>query len=197
MRYCVVTVLGLLCWACQPAATSATEQTNRLTAEDSAKRSEPLYPFVQYLNEQIAFVDSTPFAIEKITYLDGKQIDSALIGRPEFLQLAALFCQSDVNSTTLRPLYSEESFNDLTLDNLTFSITALKPNLPLQQATILLLPETKRVKNVILQLNKTMGDSSLSQNLLWVHNQSFQISSTLYYQNQRQTRTTKVIWDKP
>ncbi|TAD85549.1 MAG: hypothetical protein EAY75_11190 [Bacteroidetes bacterium] len=197
MRLYPAAVLFFLLWACK-SGTAPTKPAPTITdSTGTAAAMEPLYPFTQYLKEQIAYVDSTPFAIEKTVYQNGKRTDSGLITHAEFLALAAPFCQYDVNSSPLRTMYNEESFSDLSLNNITFSITSSNPSLPLRQATVLLLPETKRVKNVILQVNTTKGDTTIVDNMLWVHNQSFQISSTLYYGNQRQTRNTKVVWDKP
>jgi len=156
------------------------------------------YPYVQYVEDQIKYVDNTPLAIEKLTYQNGKMVDSAIIGRDEFNQLASLFVETDPNQAANKPQFSEESFQDLSIDALTFSITATTPDTRLRQATVLLHPETKKVKHVLLKLEEGNADSTVSSTLLWKHKMYFQQSSTIQYSNgETAERVIKVVWDKP
>jgi hypothetical protein len=156
------------------------------------------YPFVQYIEDQVKYVDSTPLAIEKLSFVNGKMVDSAIIGRDEFNQLASAFLETDPNQADNKAKFSEQSFQDLSIDALTFSITATTPNTRLRQGTVLLHPETKKVKHVMLKLEEGNADSSVSSTLLWKHKMYFQKSSTIQYSNGQTTeRVIKVIWDKP
>jgi hypothetical protein len=156
------------------------------------------YPFVQYIEEQMTYVDSTPLAIEKLSFLNGKMVDSAIIGRDEFNQLASAFLETDPNQANNKAKFSEQSFQDLSIDALTFSITATTPDTRLRQATVLLHPETKKVKHVMLKLEEGNADSTVSSTLLWKHKMYFQQSSTIQYSNgQTAERVIKVVWDKP
>jgi hypothetical protein len=159
---------------------------------------EPLYPYPQYILEQIQYVDSAPLAIEMHTFENGARIDSVLITREKFHELAAEFHSPDLNSAELRPLYTEKSFQDLSINSITFSIAANDANLVIQQADILLDPESQKVKNIIIKKAIATPDSSENRTLLWVNNMNFQIISSVT-KNGRATidRVTKVIWDKP
>lgn len=178
-------------------SSSCKQQNNTIATADSSSK-EPLYPYPQYIREQIAYVDSMPLAIEKITIENGKQVDSTVIDQPAFKQLAQNFTDPDPNTSELRPKYTEESFNDLTINSLTFSITAKNTDLPLQQADVLLNPDTKKVRSVFLKKYMVGGDSSETRQLLWTHNMSFQISSFVVHKDGREmNRIVKVIWDRP
>ena len=195
MKHLLPVALLLFLMSCQPEATKTTDKTEQVELDSTA--NQPLYPYVQFIKEQIADVDSTPYAVIKVAYENGKQIDSGLIEKKEFINLAQSFVQYDVNDAALRKFYQEESFQDLTLNVVTFSISAKQPNLPLQQADVLLNPETQKIKIIILKKIKQSGDSSITENLLWVNNQNFQISRTIETPSGNLTQATKIIWNAP
>jgi hypothetical protein len=163
-----------------------------------ALSDEPYYPISQYIEGQIAYVDSTPLAIEKHTYVNNKQVDSIIIDRPTFKSLATDFIQPDMNDPKIKPHYKETKFNDLTINTLTFSYNATDPNQELQQRDILLDPETQKVKTVLFRKIKQQGDTTITINGLWKHNMNFQLSYIIEPKNgPMQTKQVKVIWDKP
>lgn len=166
--------------------------------EDSVDPNEPLYPFVDYINRQLAYVDSTPFGIEQTISIDGKTIDSGFTSKTTFRSLAQNFIAIDPNQPDLKPRYRETSFNDLTLNRVTFTIMAKDPALPLQQADILLNPDNQMVKNVVLRKQFTQGDSNVQQHLVWTDKMHFQISETITGKDQKgYHKVTRIVWDKP
>lgn len=186
--------LFLLSFACKQKSKNTTSNT---PSSDTLSK-EPLYPYPQYIQDQIKYVDSAPLAIEMHSFENGIRIDSTLISRDKFHELAAEFMSPDLNTKELRPLYTEKSFQDLTINSITFSISAKDQSLPLQQADVLLNPETKVVKNIIIKKQSQRGDSSESRTLLWVNNMNFQIISSVSAKDGKPVdRVIKVIWDKP
>jgi hypothetical protein len=173
----------------------ATEPNGSETASDS---SGLLYPFPQFIEDQLAWLDSMPLAVEKIVFVNGIQSDSSLISKADFRLIAQDFAAEDPNRHTLRSNYREESFEDLTLNAITFSISTTNPNLTLQNADILLNPETRKVKHVILKRQLTGGDSSEIQNILWVANMKCQVSSVVTRKDGTSyNKTVNYIWDRP
>lgn len=167
-------------------------------SEDSADLKEPLYPFPQYLSGQVAYVDSTPIAVEKIVKLNGVTTDSGYIDKAAFKAAMNAYTAIDPNTYALRSQYKEVSFQDLSIPSLTFSITSKDATLPLQQADILLNPDTKRVKHVVLNFITAAGDSTVTKRVLWDHNMKCQIVESIEFSNGKQyTRITQYIWDKP
>jgi hypothetical protein len=159
---------------------------------------EPFYPYADYILNQLAYIDTTPFAIEKTVSIDGVLKDSSFVQKDELNRMAGQFTDIDPNHPDIKAMYRESSFQDLTINRLTFSIVAQVDSLPLQQADILLNPENQSIKNVILRKQWSRGDSSVSQHLLWVHNMHFQISEMISHNNGKNyTRVIRIVWDKP
>jgi hypothetical protein len=155
MKHLIPLILIFVVLACKSKPPKTTVDT---PAIDTSGLTAPLYPYVQFIKSQIADVDSTPYALIKIEFLNGKQTDSSLTDKQTFDQLANAFIQNDVNDNAIRKFYREESFQDLTLNVVTFSISATNNNLPLQQADVLLNPETQKIKTIILKKNRESGD---------------------------------------
>ena len=169
-----------------------------LTEKKDSINNEPFYPITQYIQDQIAYVDSTPLAIEKITFIDNKRVDSVIIDRQAFHLLAEEFLKPDLNDKNIKPFYTENSYRDLTINSVTFNYTTTDRSQELQQADILLNPENNRVKNVIFRKNRIVGDTAINVNGLWKHNMNFQLNYTLKPpKGKAVTKQVKVIWDRP
>jgi hypothetical protein len=194
----LITIFAFVLASCgQTKQPGETVDSATTAAIDSAGK-EPLYPYPQYIQEQIAYVDSMPLAIEMKVFENGKMVDSTYINRDRFKELARQFKQPDLNMASLRPRYEEKSYQDLTIDAVTFSITAKDPELDVRQVDILLNPKTKKVKNIIIKKLEKTADSMEQKNMLWVHNMNFQVSSTITHNDGTTTdKVVKVVWDKP
>lgn len=169
---------------------------NQKKTVDSIK-SEPYYPVVQYIQDQIKYVDTTPLAIEKITLVNNKQIDSIIIDRNSFHELAQEFLKPDLNNSSIKPLFEENKYHDLTINSLTFSYSSLDSAQPLQQLDVLLDPETQKVKNVLFRKILHHRDTVITLNGLWKNNMNFQLNYLIQPPNDSfQSKQIKVIWDK-
>jgi hypothetical protein len=159
--------------------------------------SEPFYPYLDYLNSQLAYIKATPLSVDKKITINGKVISETFISRDELNKLAQPFLEINPEIKDLKPFYMENSFADLSIQKLTFSITATRSDLPLLQADILVNPNNEIVKNVVLKKQFSQGDSSVIQYLLWENKMYFQISETIQKMNSGSyTRVTKVTWDR-
>jgi hypothetical protein len=193
MKYFLLVGLCLYLFACNTGS-----QSEPGTLTDTASNAEPFYPITQYIQEQLAYVDTMPLAIEKQTFVNSVQVDSMIIDRPAFHQLAADFLYPDLNDAGEKKNYRESKFQDLTINTLTFSYNALRPDAELQQKDILLDPETQKVKNVLFRKVLQHGDTVITMNGIWKHNYNFQINYILEPKNgPMQTKQVKVIWDRP
>lgn len=172
--------------------------TNSFEKKKDASHAEALYPFPQYIQSQIAYVDSVPLALEMTVQVEGVTTDSSFISREVFKRLAAEFTNPDPNERSLRPEYEESSFNDLSLNSITFSITTKNTRLPLQQADVLLNPDSKQVRYLVLKKQATTNEGLVTSSLLWRHNMNFQIvSSTVTADGKEHSKLVRVVWDKP
>jgi hypothetical protein len=173
------------------------DQVDAANSKDSLN-TEPFYPITQYIQQQIAYVDSTPLAIEKHTYFNNRLIDSTTIDRTIFQQLAADFLSPDLNDEKLKPLYKEDKFHDQTINTLTFSYNAKNTDQQLQQRDILLDPETQRVRMAMFRKVEHKGDTTITINGLWKHNMNFQLNYIIEpASGPMQTKQIRIIWDRP
>ena len=193
MRFLCFVCLTVIMASCQ--TTPHKEEASKDVSKDSVAR---FYPFPQYLQDQISYVDTTPFAIIRILKTDGTTTDSGLVDKSVFRQATMPFAAIDPNSNSLKDKYEESSFQDLSLEAVTFMIVAKDTTLPLQEATVLLHPETKRVKRVMQRKVIDAADSTISQQLLWIHNQRCQIAEIISKKDGTQyTRSIAYVWDAP
>lgn len=159
--------------------------------------NEPFYPYVEYIQQQIAHIDTTPYPMEKLIYINEKLVDSSYISKQEFANWASGFIDVNPNTTALKPHFSESSLKDLTLNRIIFSITAKEPNSKLLQADVSINPQNEKVKTVVLKKQMTNEDSTVLQHLVWVDGKHFQISETISPVNKETyLKVIKIIWDK-
>jgi hypothetical protein len=143
-------------------------------------------------------VDTVPLGIEMIVQENGVTTDSGFIDRKTFRELANNFLQPDPNQKDLRREYEEISFQDLTLNTITFSITTKNEHLPLQQADILLNPDTKQVKYLVLKKQQATDSGYATSSLMWRHNMNFQIVTSITgKEGKEKSKLVRVVWDKP
>lgn len=167
-------------------------------AGDTIDPNTPFYPFPDYIRNQIMYVDTTPFGIEKTVEINGKLIASSFITKENFKEMAGKFLEVDPNNPALKPEYRETSFTDLSINRITFSLNTKNSSLPLQHADVLLNADNQQVKNVLLRKELISPDSSVSQHLVWVDKMHFQISEIITRKDKSEyTRVTRVVWDKP
>ena len=167
-------------------------------AEDHPDTSGPLYPFTQFINDQLTALDSLPLAVEMHTFMNGRKTDSTIISKQAFKKAMEPILADDPNRQNLRPYYREESFEDLSLEAITFTITTKNPALPLQEATVLLNPKTKAVKTIIIKRQWQTPDSTAQQTILWKANMHCHINSLITPKaGKAYQRSIQYIWDRP
>ncbi len=167
------------------------------TVEDTTPSNIPFYPYIDYIKQQLQYIDSTPLGVEKIVSIDGKTIDSSFSTKQELRKATNAFTQYDPNLPPNRIFYKETSFKDLSINRITFSISALQPDLPLQQIDVLMDPEKQTVKNLVIRQQYETPDSSMSAHMVWVDKMHMQVSENVFLKNGKSyLRVTRWVWDK-
>ena len=190
------TLYVLLLFAFLFGACRQKSQSSTLSEAKDSTTKESLYPYPQYIQSQIAYLDTVPLGLEMVVYENGIKTDSNFISREKFKELSKEFMEPDPNKKELRNQYEESSFNDLSLNTITFSIVCKNPANDLRQADILLNPDTKQVKYLVIKKQKKIGNSEETKSLMWVHNRNFQISTSLINdQGLENKKVVKVVWD--
>lgn len=171
---------------------------NYQPVEDDTTYNEPFYPVMAYLQGQINHVDTTPIAIEQITRINGKTVDSGYVSKAIFKDRVLPFLTPDPENPSLKASYKETSFFDQSIAKLTFSIEDITQQQILRQADVHLNPENNRVTLLVLKRYISTTDSTVQQYILWEHNMNCQISEQIEKANGLQySRVTQLIWDRP
>jgi hypothetical protein len=172
------------------------------TVVDSPVKSKPnkdtihFYPIPTFVQEQIALLDSIPFAKTKIYSVDGVQKDSAFIQMPEFKTIAANFSQFDLNKKEVKDKMEEKLFNDETTESISMTYSTNDRTYPLQSADVLLDRESQKVKFLVLKTAEIKGDTTVLKNMQWKANKNLLISTVTKLKNGKdKTETLRVVWD--
>lgn len=137
------------------------------------------FPVNLYIKGQIARVDSFATNIYKVTMGDNHVQDTVAITKEQFKQLAQPFLQYDINDKGLHKYYKENDFADETTESLTFNYTSLDSTLPLQSIDVLLSKDASQLKNVFYSIQKTTGDSTITEKAGWKNDKSFFINRSV------------------
>jgi hypothetical protein len=198
-----VLFISVSCWiSCASDSPKQKEPTLGPTASPSpldqeVDPNEPFYPYVEYIQQQTAHIDTTPYPIEKLIYINEKLVDSAYISKEEFKNWVSGFIEINPNETKRKPLFKESSLQDLTLNRVIFSITAKEPNSALLQADVSVNPQNDKVKTIILKKQTGNKDSTAIQHLVWVDGKHLQISENISPKNKAPyVKVIKITWEK-
>lgn len=183
---CILTIIAVSC-------NNRSETSKEITYDND---SLTFYPIRDYLQTQIADVVRTPYFIYRLTVQDGKR-DSVVISSAEFSSLTTPFTAWNIDSPGVKKYYREDAFNDASTNSITFSYTTRNKKLPLQQADVLLEPETQKVKRVFLQVVQSNNDTIIIYKLGWKADKSCTIAkSILPGKDHELTSHTTVVWNE-
>jgi hypothetical protein len=136
------------------------------------------YPLRTFFKEQIQYVDLRGFTIYRITEKDGKK-DSAGISKEAFIALAGVFLERDISDPSIKALYKESVFHDLSTESITLNYTPVNSDAQVRNIDILLDEQTNMVKRVFIRSVYTKGDTTISEQCNWKTNKSFQVNRSL------------------
>jgi hypothetical protein len=156
------------------------------------------YPLRTFLKDQIKYVDLRGFSIYRITEKDGKK-DSAGISKEEFISLAGIFLERDISDPSIKALYKESVFHDLSTGSITLNYTPVNSEAQVQNIDILLDEQTNIVKRVFIRSVYAKGDTTISEQCNWKTDKSFQINRSRSAKNgHTSTELNYVNWnDRP
>ncbi|GGH79976.1 hypothetical protein HNQ91_004957 [Filimonas zeae] len=168
--------------------------TNDITTYDNDSLT--FYPFHGFLQSQIADVVKTPYFIYTITQQEGKR-DSVVISSADFAALTTLFVAWNIDSPAFKKYYREDAFNDASTNSVTLSYSTQNKRLPVQQADVLLEPETQRVKRIFLQIIQNRNDTTFLYKLGWKANKSCSIAKSILPGKGRELSShTSIVWNE-
>jgi hypothetical protein len=185
--------------ACIPAACHNGSNSAASGSSQSADTPEKknFFPVHDFLQSEIAHVDSIPFKIVEYRTINGKT-DSSIINTQKFDQLASAFIPDDLDSSRFEERFEETSFLDQTTKLLTFTYSTKDSSFGLRRVDVLAEPHltNDRVQSVYLEMSSGREDSLVLKKMYWKAGKSFNILQIYQPSNGKAiTSQTKVVWD--
>ncbi len=171
-------------------------------SDDKEKPPPPkLFPVISYIKSQVAHVDTSLYPIMKITQI-GDAFDTVFYKREEFKDLAREFTNlPDLTDSDYDGRYTKESTFDETMGVLIITMLPLEPNeenIQRQEVVIRPDPSGDRVSSIIINHVVNNRDSSVLKRMLWVVDESFQVTTIRQLKAQPEMTTTyRVVWNEP
>lgn len=162
------------------------------------KDSSTVYlPIIDLIRQDIRRVDSFAGGILKKTTINGKK-DSLFIKPAAFHQAAAAFLMPELETSTFRQAFTENSLADESTGLLQFIYTPKDPATSLRNVVAYITPSSSgdQVSRFYLEKEWAAGDTTIQQKLTWKTNQYFYIVTIRQpKQGPPITSIEKLIWD--
>lgn len=179
----------------------ACAQKTEPAAVDSEKAEketvEQFFPLADYLEGEIAYVDSLPAGIRQyFSTTDGE--DSGWMDRDRFHQLAAEFLPPETKEKNFENLFEENSFFDKSSGTSTFFYSARSDSSILRRVDVITAPGDiyDEVKSIYLEKRYRTGDTNIVKRMIWKPKRNFQIiTQSAAGGLPPQTTLVKVVWD--
>lgn len=150
-----------------------------------------------YLKGQLRHIDTIPFAFLKVVQKDSIYTDSQYITKEQVNNIANQFLVEELEKKNFENNFHETSFADATIHTITITYEATNKNSPITRVDVYVNPEKEQISQLYLVRNQERGDSVVSQQLLWKHNKSFVLITTVTKKDGTERNLTeRVIWDE-
>lgn len=182
----------LLAFVLNACHTNNQKKNKQLTnVADTAK----YYPITDFIEEQIRFVELRNFTIKKTITIGSTNLPVTL-SKSDFAKEANAVLNIVRAFNNNKHLFKETVFQDLGTESYTINYTALDASLPLQRIDVLLSEQTNIIKRLFVREIKQMQDTVFTQQISWLADHSFQISTSKELGGISHTTITSVVWDK-
>jgi hypothetical protein len=165
------------------------------------EKKEGIFPALSYIKSQVAHIDTSLYQITKLTSKDSTGWDTSFIKREEFRSYAKDFLDlPDITDKKLADSFNESKFFDATLNQAVFTYSPKDKEYEIRRQEVTVEPagsDTRdKVKNIYFEKVTNSKDSTVNKKMLWMVDQSFQITTIIQKAGQPETSsTTKVIWE--
>ena len=163
----------------------------------SEKEKPEFIDVTAYLKGQIAYIDTVPFAFEKTIFRDSVYTDTSFLTKEQLKSIVLAFLTEELEKNNFQKLYTESSFADASTNFITLTYEPEeKKDLPVQRVDVYVSPETQEIEKLFIVRKNENKDSSLTQQLLWKHNKSCKLITTVYKPNgAEQVISEKINWN--
>lgn len=166
-------------------------------SSDTGKDKPEFIDVASYLKGQLAYMDTIPFAFEKTVLRDSVYTDTSFLTKQQVKEIVLAFLPEEMEKKNFQKLYAETSFADASTNFITLTYEPEeKKDLPVQRIDVYVNPETQEIAKLFMVRKKDTRDSSLTQQLLWKHNKSCKLITTVYKANeQEKVLSEKINWN--
>lgn len=170
-----------------------------------SKKEEPknYISIVSLIKKQVAHIDTSLYSIKKITVIDSLHSDTIYIQRNDFNDVAKEFLEvPDLSLKKVAKRYKEEPARyDEMLGRVIITYSAINPEKEeYKTQEMLVIPNIAsgdKVNTIIISRNYIDDDMTITKNLLWQMDKSFQITTTSQKEGEAEkTVVIKVIWNE-
>lgn len=155
------------------------------------------------IEKQVAHIDTSLYSIVKITDYDSLHSDTSYIPREEFRNAAKDFLEiPDLSDTKIANRFKEENRYDSLIRKVIITYSPLNPKgEEIQKQELLVSPDimvdsSNKVTNIIIDRVKKNRDGFWGQQMLWITDKSFLITTTTQKPGETEKIiTTRVIWN--
>jgi hypothetical protein len=162
-------------------------------------KKDSFFPVTSFIKGQMIVLDSLPITpLHTVTI--NHTTDSIWLKKGELIPLLADFLSPEIKETNLVNYFKETSFNDQTLNAITFTYdpkTTLPDSISLRHWDIYIDPESGKVLKVYMVKELKEKDGIVTQQLTWKTNKWAMITTLLSKPNGNTEilKENKFIWD--
>jgi len=179
--------------ACHSGQTD-TPSDNSKTADTTKKN---YLPVADYINAEIALVDSFPYRLMKYHIVNGR-IDSAIITTPVFNEIAKQFLMPGLDSAYFEKKFEENSFVDRSTGLISFTYSTKDTSYGLKRVDVLLSPgaSVSKLNSIYMESIAGKNDSTVISKMSWKAGKNFRIVRILQSKNGKETTDQIMVdWD--
>jgi len=163
--------------------------------------NERFFPVLSFIKSQVAQVDTSLYAIRKITFIDSVRADTAYYPREQFRELAKDFLNiPDLADSKYEDRFTEKNTFDETMNRVILTCEPVNPvKEELQRQEVLIRPDPSgdKVTSIIIERLVNTKDSLVQKRMLWQVDKSFQVTTIKQLPGQPETSSTfRVIWNE-
>ena len=179
--------------------TSTNNKTSGIATVVNETKKDSFFPVTSFIKGQMILFDSLPITPLHTITINNKT-DSIWLKKSELILLLANFLSPEIKETNLIKYFKETSFNDQTLNAITFTydpVTALPDSILLRHWDIYIDPESGKISKVYMVKQLKQKEDIVTQQLTWKTNKWATITTLLNKRNgnSQLLKEEKFIWN--
>ena len=180
MKKAFYLIFFLIAIGCNNIHNDAATAITRVDAASQNKK-DSFFPVTSFIKGQLLLLDSLPIT-PLHTIIVNNKTDSIWIKRNELALLLKDFLSPEIKETNLTNYFKETSFNDQTIDAITFTYDPL-PTLPdsfsLRHWDIYIVPESGKISKIYLVKQAKEREGIITRQLTWKTNKWASITTLI------------------